>query len=692
MRHVLAGGAALALVLLSAGCDVEPFCLYCADGDVGDAGPDTDLDAGGRDVVAPDAGPPDAGLPDGCTPGAPELCNAFDDDCDRMVDEGIDTDTDLAHCGGCGMACAPPHAFAMCTGGVCGIDGCDVGWHDVDGDPATGCEYRCLVSETDDSLCDLRDNDCDGSIDEDVDFDNDMINCGSCGRICSFAHASASCMMGACVIGSCDAGYYDIDGAMTNGCEYGCMPSTPPTETCNLRDDDCNGMVDEGDPGGGASCGTNTGECVAGTMRCTGGSVRCTGETGPSLDVCNGLDDDCDGTPDQSFDLTTDVTNCGMCGRTCSFPNALASCASGACVLTACMTGFFDADGSPANGCEYMCSFAGSEVCNGRDDDCDRTTDEGLTPPASFCNPNGVCAGSTATCGGASGWTCSYPPTYEMDETTCDGADNDCDGRVDEAFPLVGTACNNGELGLCRRTGMYVCNAAGDAAVCNAPASGASMPETCNGVDDDCDGALDEASPTTWVPFSGSFGSRWIFAYEASRPDSTSAAQGSMTHRACSLPSRQPWTNVTYAQAQAACATVGGRLCTEAEWERACEASSGSCTWSYGSSCTTYAGSTCNGNDYDTSGAAGDQDAVLATGSLPMCYANWGSTANRVYDMSGNVEEWAQRRSVGVNPLRGGSTNDTSGGIRCSFDFPVASDTFQIPTVGFRCCRSTAPP
>ena len=51
----------------------------------------------------------------------------------------------------------------------------------------------------------------------------------------------------------------------------------------------------------------------------------------------------------------------------------------------------------------------------------------------------------------------------------------------------------------------------------------------------------------------------------------------------------------------------------------------------------------------------------------------------------------AQARSAGVNPLRGGASNNTATGISCSFDFTLASNTFQFANVGFRCCASTAP-
>lgn len=67
---------------------------------------------------------------------------------------------------------------------------------------------------------------------------------------------------------------------------------------------------------------------------------------------CNGADDDCDGTIDEGFDLTSNPSHCGSCGNACRFPHATASCEASACVLTGCMAGFDDCDGDPSNGCE----------------------------------------------------------------------------------------------------------------------------------------------------------------------------------------------------------------------------------------------------------------------------------------------------------------------------------------------------
>ena len=59
--------------------------------------------------------------------------------------------------------------------------------------------------------------------------------------------------------------------------------------------------------------------------------------------------------------------------------------------------------------------------------------------------------------------------------------------------------------------------------------------------------------------------------------------------------------------------------------------------------------------------------------------------------MSGNAKEWTNARSAGVNPLRGGSYDDTQIGISCQWNWVLADDTFRFQNVGFRCCRSTPP-
>lgn len=143
----------------------------------------------------------------------------------------------------------------------------------------------------------------------------------------------------------------------------------------------------------------------------------------------------------------------------------------------------------PPNSCG-ACAPQAQDVCDGLDNDCDGTIDEGFNLGVA-CNVGvGACARSgNIICNGAGdGTVCSVGPGNPVDEM-CDGLDNDCDGTVDEGFNL-GAACTNG-VGACARAGTLVCAGNGQA-MCNAVA-GEPGVESCNGLDDDCDGNTDEA-------------------------------------------------------------------------------------------------------------------------------------------------------------------------------------------------------
>ena len=81
---------------------------------------------------------------------------------------------------------------------------------------------------------------------------------------------------------------------------------------------------------------------------------------------------------------------------------------------------------------------------------------------------------------------------------TCNDLDDDCDGKIDEDFPQKGAACDDGQLGACLGTGTLGCTASGAGLQCNITMPGATpMSEVCNGLDDNCNGAIDEGISCT---------------------------------------------------------------------------------------------------------------------------------------------------------------------------------------------------
>jgi hypothetical protein len=424
--------ATSALTLTSAGCDVEPFCFEnCGE-------------------LVPDSGPRDAGVDarpaDGCIPFGDEVCNERDDDCDGRVDETFDLATDPRNCGACEAECVLPGAFPGCAEGECTIDECEIGFHDLDGNPTNGCEYECPPSGPE--LCDTRDNDCDGAVDEGFDLTTDRANCGTCGNACVFANGDGVCEASTCRLDGCNEGFVDLDRDPSNGCEYRCAGSSGATE------------------------------------------------------LCNGADDDCDGNLDEGFDLASSPANCGACGRACAFTNANPSCTMGVCGIASCRAGFVDLDGNPATGCEYVCTPSGGvDDCDGIDDDCDGRIDEADARVGTACGSStGICRPGVNSC--QRGAIVCVGGVAALPSETCDGTDEDCDGRTDEGpgVPGVGDRCGGTNVGRCEY-GTFACS--GAALTCGGAFVGP-ITETCNGLDDNCNGAIDDGLTT---PSTGSVAS-----------------------------------------------------------------------------------------------------------------------------------------------------------------------------------------
>ncbi|MCC6624264.1 MAG: hypothetical protein IT385_23635, partial [Deltaproteobacteria bacterium] len=132
-----------------------------------------------------------------------------------------------------------------------------------------------------------------------------------------------------------------------------------------------------------------------------------------------------------------------------------------------------------------------AETCNGVDDDCDSAVDDvpGRGEACIISNDHGACDG-VRDCGAGPGLVCvGQTPAPE----TCNYVDDDCDSATDEDFGTLFASCSAGR-GVCVRYGFEVCNAAGDDTECNAVA-GPEGVESCNGLDDDCDGLTDELFP-----------------------------------------------------------------------------------------------------------------------------------------------------------------------------------------------------
>ena len=467
-----------------------------------------------------------------------EACNGLDDDCDGGTDEGFTVGGKIGaspdNCGACGYSCPPvAHGTVVCDPGpivpVCKVALCDDGYYAY-----LGIACLPLPAQLPCGPC-ASDGDCPAPGDRCLDEPSGSY----CGRDCAAGSVWGSACTGQTgVQGCCPDGWLcqpDEDGppqcrpvsgtctciedglaatcAVTNvhgtcigkrTCDVtsgwtACTAATPKAEVCDGYDDDCDGVADDGvDPAstplGSLYCGTPPG-CID-AWTCSGGAWSCPAKA-PAPEACNGADDDCDGLTDEDFKSQgqyVGVAHCGGCGFDCDA--LLPHSAETACVLQAgkptcmalsCEPGAFLWQGGKA------CLPLPENLCQA----C--STAEDCLVPSSQCVTLGeekVCA---RDCSASSPWGPGCPDGYECVPV----------GAWEQCVPKSGTClCSAETLGLVRGCtagacqGLETCVDQGSSvfgfATCSADGV---VPEVCDGLDNDCDGATDEP----WLGESGTY-------------------------------------------------------------------------------------------------------------------------------------------------------------------------------------------
>ena len=413
-----------------------------------------------------------------CVPIEDELCDGLDNDLDQIIDEDLiapSADLNQGLCFG---------LTKVCSGSE--------GW--LDPDLSTVSAY-----EEVETLCDGLDNDCDGRVDE------------------LLSAPLSSPQQGVCI-------------GLHLRCEGAQSWLTPDRRvllenyeisesSCDGLDNDCDGQIDE--RVGGGTCQTGAlGRCAAGQERCLMGELSCIAIAEAQSEICNFIDDDCDGQIDEDLNPPQNPEVFGVCQQ------PVGRCERGTwdirpieaipgyeVVEESCdgldndCDGFTDESLARPN-CQISENFgpciegrweceagirtcraivqAQQESCDGLDNDCDGAVDESITLPL-YPEQRGVCFGLTAICEGEQGIQEVDPHRrleYESDESRCDGLDNDCDGVIDEN--ILSESCRSNLLGECA-FGLSRCL---DGEQLCIPSS--VQIESCDGLDNDCDGAIDE--------------------------------------------------------------------------------------------------------------------------------------------------------------------------------------------------------
>ncbi len=445
-------------------------------------------------------------------PGAEDVCDGVDNDCDGVVDGGLST---LYYVDADGDGYGSGEGIASCAGQPDGTVLQDGDCNDADSGVHPGAEEQC--NEVDD--------DCDGEVDEGLvstfyaDFDND-------------GYGDETVEVETC---SQPFGYVDPPG---DGTSFDCNDADPVTypgadEICDGIDQDCDGEVDEGvktayyidadgDGYGDAASvveactqpqGTVTGsddcddtdatihpgaEEVCGDgidQDCSGHDLGCSGEDVDG-DGYTELDGDCDDTNPNVFPGATETPYNGI-DENCDGVDLTDVDGDG-------YDGGFG--GTDCDDADEDVHPGADELCDGVDNDCNATVDDKDTDGDGYVDQN---------CGG-SDCDDTEPAVHPGAAEVCDDIDNNCDGGVDEGFEkgpyyvdADGDTFGDPESAtepLCEAPDGYVaegtdCDDADDETYPGAL-------EKFDGKDNDCDGLVDEK-----VPLESALGAR-VYASE----------------------------------------------------------------------------------------------------------------------------------------------------------------------------------
>ena len=401
-------------------------------------------------------------------PGATEICNNIDDNCNTQIDEGLtfltyyqDADGDtFGNPAASTLACTQPVGYVLdntdCNDADALINPNTIWYLDNDGDsyyvstltqcanPGVGYTLAAgILGDCDDNnaavnagateICNNIDDNCDGQIDEGVqstyyeDADGD-----------NFGNAAVSTLACTQPVG------YILDN--TDCDDTNAAVNSAAAEVCNTIDDNCNGQIDEGvtttyyadTDNDGFGNPNNTTEACSPPAGYVSDNTDCDDSNSliniNATEICNNLDDNCDGQIDEGVTLVffADVDGDGY-GDVNNITNACTP-----------PTGYV-VDNTDCNDAVASINPGASEVCNNTDDNCNGQIDEGVLFTLYYADADADGFGNNAL----DSLACTPPAGYVIDNTDCDDSnavinsaatevcnniDDNCDGQIDEGL------------------------------------------------------------------------------------------------------------------------------------------------------------------------------------------------------------------------------------------------------------------